>query len=1304
MNSNSHVNAQAVKQVELEIILGGNGRTKDGDPAIWGLALSGGGIRSATFSLGVLQALAKLDLLRGFHYLSTVSGGGYVGGFLQGLIRRWGGDKAFDVLKSSVRDFAKSEDPAAETNDPDGAIKQDAIDNNSTSKSKKESVFRSEKKVASADTLKPILHLREYSNYLSPRKTALSGDTLGMIGTYVRNVVLIQIQLCTLLFAFSLMPLFLYPWIEKATHYPSWCLMLAAATGLSAAALLGVVTTRTPRATLVRKSRGRLNLFRGKKRSMHARTEGVLDKTELPRSGVKGKAAAIIWLLAFSAGLAAIGFRGLKDGGWNNARFLGNGELFLCTFVLYVVAWIAWIVYDECVRGPRKGEDAEDRWPRIARLLFTAMIAGAFVGMAVLVLRHVITGWRDGWGLWKTIIFGPSLVLISIELTGIIHLGLAGRQLSELQREVWARVGGKAAALVGLGLGLSLFLMIYGAWLYRCYIPGTNHWLTRTAWGSAIAWILTTGSGVMAAYTQRGGDPGKLRRILDVLARIAPWVFLLGLIIAISTMAQHVVISKPDLRAMSTVHGVAHHIRADAYLAKLDHNLRDELMNVAVGVALVAGIGVWILMGYLMDLNEFSMNAFYRNRLVRCYLGASNKKRNPEPTTNFDPNDDIMLNDVVTVKGGNSERPLFPLIGTTLNLVDAKQLDWQSRKAASFCFTPNYCGYIPPPSHPNSEPVGDIELVAPDTASIMTLGEAMAISGAAVSPNMGYHSSPAATFLLTLFDARLGWWLPHPGLRRKGDFAKTFYGSWLIKEMLGLTRETGKFLYLSDGGHFENLGIYELVRRQCRFILSVDASADSDREFEDLGNAIQKCRIDFGVEITIDVSGLRCNDHRQSLAGYAVGTIDYANGQFGTLLYIKPTLTGKEPADIAYYAKSHSTFPHEPTYNQFFDEAQFESYRRLGSYIANEALQSVKQRAEADISDGTSKVPEKIGVTDSVLKERILVELENNWEHHHKKAAGKSVTHLEAMSRLFGELRRNPALSRLDRQFYPAWNDRLANRLFGSPARSANGAQVSQLELHDEDFRKSFYFCQELAHLMESVYHDLDLENFSEHIDNRGWMNTFRQWSWSPIFRMAWVIGSPTYGRRYVTFCEQKLNLPRLVEVVEVREEGRVDGETWIKYCRRLHRENFINELEQSILVDSPVVSGQDKNLKLFMLRMKWEKILIRSHGKQLYTTLGVAVLSARSIVIFRVQDHLRRLGLAPKFMELLLESAKHIADVKITSGRYGLLGEYDEQAADCGRRRVSELLNIAKAYKGSIHEGDEKGAFEHEEAEYPPG
>jgi hypothetical protein len=162
-----------------------------------------------------------------------------------------------------------------------------------------------------------------------------------------------------------------------------------------------------------------------------------------------------------------------------------------------------------------------------------------------------------------------------------------------------------------------------------------------------------------------------------------------------------------------------------------------------------------------------------------------------------------------------------------------------------------------------------------------------------------------------------------------------------IDEAFGLTNDRNTWIYLSDGGHFDNLGLYEMVLRRCRLIIVSDAGADPTFAYEDLGNAIRKIRIDLGISIDF-ARPMPMLQHAKLTEGRtahhcAIGTICYSTidpgAPRGTLIYIKPSLSGDEPIDVLQYASQNSSFPHQPTPDQFFDESQFESYRRLGLHI-----------------------------------------------------------------------------------------------------------------------------------------------------------------------------------------------------------------------------------------------------------------------------------------------------------------------------------------------------------------------------------
>jgi hypothetical protein len=132
------------------------------------------------------------------------------------------------------------------------------------------------------------------------------------------------------------------------------------------------------------------------------------------------------------------------------------------------------------------------------------------------------------------------------------------------------------------------------------------------------------------------------------------------------------------------------------------------------------------------------------------------------------------------------------------------------------------------------------------------------------------------------------------------------------------------------------MGLYELVRRRCRFIILSDAEEDEEFKLEGIGGAVRKCRVDFGVVIDLNLDALQpLGDPGESRLHYSCGTIQYpGEKQPGKLVYIKSSVTGDEPVDVIEFRKRHQEFPHTSTADQFFDESHFESYRTLGQHVA----------------------------------------------------------------------------------------------------------------------------------------------------------------------------------------------------------------------------------------------------------------------------------------------------------------------------------------------------------------------------------
>jgi hypothetical protein len=360
-----------------------------------------------------------------------------------------------------------------------------------------------------------------------------------------------------------------------------------------------------------------------------------------------------------------------------------------------------------------------------------------------------------------------------------------------------------------------------------------------------------------------------------------------------------------------------------------------------------------VLAGAVVNVNRFSLHGLYRNRLVRAYLGASNSMREPDPFTGFAVDDNLRMHALAkrgtaspdASAGAVAAREpfkLLPVVNVTLNLLRDGRLAWQQRQAESFSITPFYCGNFYQ-GYRSSEVYGGQDGI--------TLGTAMAISGAAANPNMGYCSSPALSFLMTLFNLRLGAWLANPG--PQGDSTCPSAGPrqalWaLIGELLGKTTKHFKYVNLSDGGHFDNLGLYEMVLRRCRQIVVCDAGRDGSAHFEDLGNAIRKIRIDFGLSVVFDKIEIIPTGPADQGLYCATGRIDYStvdgadSGSAATILYLKPTLCGRGaqavPYDIFAYSKQEQDFPHESTADQWFSESQFESYRKLGEHSIDQIL------------------------------------------------------------------------------------------------------------------------------------------------------------------------------------------------------------------------------------------------------------------------------------------------------------------------------------------------------------------------------
>ena len=652
-----------------------------------------------------------------------------------------------------------------------------------------------------------------------------------------------------------------------------------------------------------------------------------------------------------------------------------------------------------------------------------------------------------------------------------------------------------------------------------------------------------------------------------------------------------------------------------------------QYWNVATG-SLSSWLWLWIaiaaavslLLSCRVDINRFSLHLLYRNRITRAYLGASNPNRRPHPFTGFDPKDDFLLAELAETTFPGP----YHIINTALNLVGGEELAWQERKAASFVFAPKYSGYEPAKVERLDDVGNRDRKLKPhgyrpsgEYGGGISLGTAVAISGAAASPNMGYHSSAPLAFLMTVFNVRLGWWLGNPRHQdtwtNPGPLLGLFY---LVLELFGHTNDRSRCVYLSDGGHFENLGIYELVRRRCRYIVASDGSQDGALTFEDLGNAVRKCRTDLGIEIEMNVEPIRRRGDR-SLWHCAVGIVHYeqvdADATPGLLVYLKPSLIGDEPADILNYSARQPEFPHQATADQWFDESQFESYRRLGYHIAKKIFQAVAEK------------PGELG------KEALFVALRQHWYPPSSAAQGAFSKHGSTLDDLFKQLREHEKLAFLDAQIYPEW-ERLTKN--AQPPRSTN----LWLPNEQDAIRHGFYYCNSLIQLMESVYLDLNLEQDYDHPDNRGWMNLFNHWSWAGMFRLTWAISASTYGARFQRFCERRVNLTLgEIEVSELPAKPPSAAGSLGDLLQQAQKDLVLNVVEAELIEkfqkEHPVTA-----LGIYLLQLVVKDPMNKDQSTRF--TFGFALVDEKkNLVYLRVQDHVRKMGLARQAIKELIRA-----------------------------------------------------------------
>ncbi|MBK7399353.1 MAG: hypothetical protein IPJ34_24580 [Myxococcales bacterium] len=503
---------------------------------------------------------------------------------------------------------------------------------------------------------------------------------------------------------------------------------------------------------------------------------------------------------------------------------------------------------------------------------------------------------------------------------------------------------------------------------------------------------------------------------------------------------------------------------AFAFSAGLSRQFQDRAPWYAFAGACV-GLAFVVL---LFDAPENRIHELYRSRIARAYVGASRAAPEHNRASMEEDDDDLSIQDL-------AQRPL-QLVCCAANNLRADGVATLSRGARSAALSA--CALQ----------IGD-EARPTD----VRLSSAVAASAAAVNSLMGTISievGPSVGFVLAALGLRLGLWLPHPS--HDASYVPVLMRPWLfLHELLGLVTldEQQAYVHLSDGGHFENLALYELVRRHCRYLIVCDASADADRFFDDLANAIRLVRTDFGVEIELDVAPLRSDADGFAKQHAVIGTVHYDGKDGfdkGSLIYFKPTLTGDEPPDLLQYRSHNPSFPHESTAQQFYDEAQWESYRRLGQHAADEVFRFV----ESFDDDKLKQV------------EPIFSRARRRWM---ALPAGHDGQFLELTQR------------------WAAMEERIA----ASPELSSEVF----LELDDDGAEaQRALLVASIAQLMEDAWIALDLEHTSTHPLHRPWLAYMERWASMPTFLRYFPLVAPTYNDVFVKFVQYRLGVGPLAQ------------------------------------------------------------------------------------------------------------------------------------------------------------------------------
>ncbi|MCP5549758.1 MAG: patatin-like phospholipase family protein, partial [Akkermansiaceae bacterium] len=921
-----------------------------------GIALSGGGIRSATFSLGILQVLARHRMFRLVDFLSTVSGGGYIGSCLTSLLT------AQETEAEAPGNYDTEEDFPFK--DPD-----------------------------------QIHHLRKHGNYLIAREGVFRRDSLRAIGTVLSAIaasLAVFISLLVLLaggfVCFTSIMGSEEIWKEMRKDFSEFAVDFPEYREGSPQEVKAMIE--------VEKRLGTEDVGRVGTKVAEDWTEKRVFEPKL-KSGFD-------WSIAFDQFRPRWRWvRRFALGGFG-AALLVSAPFFM--FGVRRIAKIRKVNEDGGFPGELKSDRAERRQLIAFSIVMTLVLTGLLVIVAIAakdespncswigelhreIYQPVLEVESSPRGmvpmlagarifLLATAFFGGAEIATWIWWLGIARKHSRRRSPSKSNGDEKPKDPGKleekqtkdrtersyVAAAHGLSLILTLIsISVVGILLLTWWF--NDHYI-KTGMTGLVALLATRlfATTSQGNKTGAGGIAAKLKSLaLALLLRLSAFLLVVsGIVFALGTM----------LRVMN-----------------------DTPVGTGFLVAAVAAL-VLIVLFWFIDFNHVSMHHFYRDRLLETYLQTEAERGRSLMLVRDQGNlkvCDLHRSDKHESPGQTPESDApYHLLVTALNLPGSRDLARRDRKSDHFVFSRFYCG---------SSTTGYVETATYDGGETL-LARVMTISGAAASSLMGFHTFFSQAFAMTLFNIRLGYWMPNPlsypcakfpdgqPTREQQEKAgipfpvkpghRPFWLRYLFRELYALANAREPFVNLSDGAHTgDNIGLYPLFQRRCRLIVACDGECDGRYDFGSLASAIRQIYTDENVEVDIDLSGFEPDEKTGEVKRhFAVGRIQYPDdaeaykrGKVGWLLYLKSSFTGDEGAAVRSYKRTCPEFPHQTTGDQFFSDDQFEAYRSLGEHIARE----ISCRIKKESNPNHDKNPVK-GREGSDAGECLYVDVEGDFE------------------------------------------------------------------------------------------------------------------------------------------------------------------------------------------------------------------------------------------------------------------------------------------------------------------------------------